>query len=150
MFTPTLCCECAQPGLIDAIWEWSIALIIIDRLLTFPIFSSATTCSSSEVFTFGMKASTIAKRESNVLWNWSKQIINCYLCNRLYNNNNNGKAQSGVRSDWAGPGRAVGFAGRGILRAKSWNKVYSMRRYPFMNNNGCQIYLSYCQIFLYE
>ena len=24
MFTPTLRCECAQPGLIDTIWEWSI------------------------------------------------------------------------------------------------------------------------------
>ena len=24
MFTPTLCCECAQPGLIDTIWGWSI------------------------------------------------------------------------------------------------------------------------------
>ena len=24
--------------------------------------------------------------------------------------------------------------------SKSWNKVYSMRRYPLMNNNGCQIY----------
>ena len=30
--------------------------------------------------------------------------------------------------------------GRGILRAKSRNKVYSMHRYPFMNNNGRQIY----------
>ena len=29
---------------------------------------------------------------------------------------------------------------RGTLRAKSWNKVYSMCRYPFMNNNGCRIY----------
>ena len=26
------------------------------------------------------------------------------------------------------------------IAAKSWNEVYSMRRYPFMNNNGCQIY----------
>ena len=24
MFKPTLRCECAQPGLIDTIWEWSI------------------------------------------------------------------------------------------------------------------------------
>ena len=37
-------------------------------------------------------------------------------------------------------GRGLGGgAGSGILWAKSWNKVYSMRRYPFMNNNGCQI-----------
>ena len=37
-------------------------------------------------------------------------------------------------------GRGLGgCAGHGILRAKPWNKVYSMRRYPFMNNNGCQI-----------
>ena len=49
-------------------------------------------------------------------------------------------AKSGVRPDWAGPGCPVGGAGHGILQAKSWNKVYSMRRYPFMNNNGCQIY----------
>ena len=49
-------------------------------------------------------------------------------------------AKSGVRPDWAGSGCPVGGAGRRILRAKSWNKVYSMRRYPFMNNNGCQIY----------
>ena len=27
MFTPTLRCECAQPGLIDTIWEWSIPLL---------------------------------------------------------------------------------------------------------------------------
>ena len=44
-----------------------------------------------------------------------------------------------VRPDWARPVRLVGGIGRGILRAKSWNKVYSMCRYPFMNNNGCQI-----------
>ena len=37
-------------------------------------------------------------------------------------------------------GQPVSGAGRRILRAKSWNKVYSMHRYPFMNNNGCQIY----------
>ena len=37
-------------------------------------------------------------------------------------------------------GRPVGDAGRRILQAKSWNKVYSLCRYPFMNNNGCQIY----------
>ena len=37
--------------------------------------------------------------------------------------------------------RALGGGARhGILQAKSWNKVYSMRRYPFMNNNSCQIY----------
>ena len=38
---------------------------------------------------------------------------------------------SGVRPDWARPGRrrAWDFA------AKSWNKVYSMRRYPFMNKS---------------
>ena len=38
------------------------------------------------------------------------------------------------------PGRLVGGAGGGILRAKSWNKVYSMRRCPFINNNGSQVY----------
>ena len=38
---------------------------------------------------------------------------------------------------WWRPG---GGAGRGILWAKSSNKVYSMHRYPFMNSNCCQIY----------
>ena len=30
MFTPTLRCECAQPGLIDTIWEWSIKVLMND------------------------------------------------------------------------------------------------------------------------
>ena len=34
-------------------------------------------------------------------------------------------ANSGVRPDWADPGRPVGGAGLGILRAESCNKVYS-------------------------
>ena len=31
MFTPTLRCECAQPGLIDTIWEWSIRRYTIHK-----------------------------------------------------------------------------------------------------------------------
>ena len=45
---------------------------------------------------------------------------------------------SSVRPDWGRPGWPVGGAGRGILRAKSWNKVYSMCRYPLMTYNGWQ------------
>ena len=33
MFTPTLHCECAQPGLIDTIWEWSYHRHQTDLLL---------------------------------------------------------------------------------------------------------------------
>ena len=40
-------------------------------------------------------------------------------------------------------GRGLGgrsaVPGAGFCGAKSWNNVYSMHRYPFMNNNGCQI-----------
>ena len=38
MFTPTLQCECAQPGLIDTMGKWSITLVVKDstRLLLSP------------------------------------------------------------------------------------------------------------------
>ena len=62
---------------------------------------------------------------------WIKMfVLLCFFCHKLIPLPN-----SGVRLDWVGPGRPVGGAGR-----KSWNKVYSIRRYPFMNNNSCQIY----------
>ena len=73
------------------------------------------------------------------IWVDGKWMDMKYLCKRTYFRLNKGpQPNSGVRPDWGRPGRLVGGAGSGILRAKSWNKVYSMCRYPFMNNNGCQ------------
>ena len=40
MFTPTLRCECAQPGLIDTMRKWSIMLSSVENIMLSYIDSS--------------------------------------------------------------------------------------------------------------
>ena len=62
MFTPTFRCECAQPGLIDTIWEWSIEFWITDLVST-----------TSEIYFI-----SLLSIEKAVLTNSKSHVINVF------------------------------------------------------------------------